>query len=201
MITPAGSALEQMMADRGPRLAAWRRPGVVDQRPRTGAAGARLAAAIGLGLVSIAGSVVLIAADGIGGGVRWSHHAGASAAPLLLVAGAITAVAVAHPVTTRRALMRVLAILAFPAWGAAQLFPDSAAAGALNDAAILLFVVDAGCLVISDARTLQASARRSATLTRAEAPDHAGPGQPGQQLAAASQAPVLRNAGRRRWLR
>lgn len=201
MITAAVSPPEQMTADRGPRLAAWRRPGVVNQRLRTGAAGARLAAAIGLGLVSIAGSVVLIATDGIGGGVRWSHHAGASAAPLLLVAGAITAVTLAHPGTTRRARMRVLAVLAFTAWGLAQLFPDSAAAGALNDAAILLFVVDAACLVISDARTLQASARRSATLTRAEARGHVRPGQPGQQLAAASQAPVLRNAGRRRWLR
>jgi peptidoglycan/LPS O-acetylase OafA/YrhL len=201
MITAAVSPPEQMMADQGPRLAARRRPGVVDQRPRAGAAGARLAAAIGLGLVSIAGSVVLVAADGIGGGVRWSHHAGASTAPLLLVAGAITALAVAHPVTTRRVLMRVLAVLGFTAWGLAQLFPDSAAAGALNDAAILLFVVDAACLVISDARTLQASARRSATLTRPGASGHAGPGQPGQQLAAAGQAAVPSNAGRRRWLR
>ena len=117
MITAAVSPPEQMMADRGPRVAAGRRSGVADQRPRTGAAGARLAVAIGLGLVSIAGSVVLVAADGIGGGVRWSHHAGASAAPLLLVAGAIAAVTVAHPVKTRRALMRVLAVLAFTAWG------------------------------------------------------------------------------------
>jgi hypothetical protein len=198
MITAAVSSPEQAMADRGSRFAAWRRPGVVDQRPRTGAAGARLAAAIGLGLVSIAGSVVLVAADGIGGGVRWSHHAGASAAPLLLVAGAITAVTVAHPVTTRCALMRVLAVLAFTAWGAAQLFPDSAAAGALNDVAILLFVVDAASVVISDARTLRASPRRGATLTRPGAPGHV---RPGQQLATASQAAMLRNAGRRRWLR
>jgi hypothetical protein len=194
MITAAVSPPEQMMADQRPRLAAWRRPGVVDQRPRTGAASARLAVAIGLGLVSIAGSVVLVAADGIGGGVRWSHHAGASAAPLLLVAGAITAVIVAHPVKTRRALMRVLAVLAFTAWGAAQLFPDSAAAGALNDVAILLFVVDAGYVVISDARTLRASPRRGAPLTRAGAPGHAGPGQPGSRA-------MLRNAGQRRWVR
>jgi len=122
MITAAVSPPEQMMADRGSRLAAWRRSGVVDQRPRTGAAGARLTVAIGLGLVSIAGSVVLVAADGIGGGVRWSHHAGASAAPLLLVAGATAAVTVAHPVKTRRSLMRVLAVLAFTAWGAASYF-------------------------------------------------------------------------------
>jgi hypothetical protein len=51
--------------------------------------------------------------------------------------------------------MRLVAVLAFTAWGSAQLFPDSAAAGALNDLAILLFVLDAAVVVISDARTLR----------------------------------------------
>jgi hypothetical protein len=51
--------------------------------------------------------------------------------------------------------MRLVAVLAFTAWGTAQLFPDSAAAGALNDVAILLFVIDAASIVISDARTLR----------------------------------------------
>jgi hypothetical protein len=51
--------------------------------------------------------------------------------------------------------MRLVAVLAFTAWGTAQLFPDSAAAGALNDVAILLFVFDAVCVVVSDARALR----------------------------------------------
>jgi hypothetical protein len=73
---------------------------------------------------------------------------------LLLVAGAIAAVSVARPARGRRALMQFVAVLAFAAWGLAQLFPDSGAAGVLNDLAILLFVVDAGFAVISDAGVL-----------------------------------------------
>jgi hypothetical protein len=183
-----------MMTDKRSRLAAWIRSDVVDQLPRAGARGARLSVAIGLGVVSIAGSVVLVAADGVGGGIRWSHHAGASAAPLLLVAGAIAAVTLAHPVKTRRAVMRFVAVLAFTAWGMAQLFPDSGAAGVLNDLAILLFVVDAGCAVISDARTLRPSARRGAASTRGVAPGRADPAAPGQQMAAVGQATPPRYA-------
>jgi hypothetical protein len=176
------------MADRAPRFTTRTRSDAANQLPRAGAPGVRLSVAIGLGLVSIAGSVVLVAADGVGGGVRWSHHAGTSAAPLLLVAGAIAAVTIAHPVKTRRAVMRFVAVLAFMAWGMAQLFPDSGAAGALNDLAILLFVVDAGCAVISDARTPRPWARRGVTITRPVATGRAEPSQPAQQLAAAGQA-------------
>ena len=104
----------------------------MDQLQRADPPGVRLSVAIGLGLVSIAGSVVLVAADGVGGSIRWTHHAGVSAAPLLLVAGAIVAVTIAHPVKGRPALMRFVAVLAFTAWGMAQLFPDSGAAGALT---------------------------------------------------------------------
>jgi hypothetical protein len=50
---------------------------------------------------------------------------------------------------------RLVAVLAFTAWGSAQLFPDSAAAGVLDDLAILLFVLDAAVVVISDARALR----------------------------------------------
>lgn len=96
---------------------------------RAGEANVRLVAAIGLGVTSIAVSVLLIATDGINGGITWSHHAGASAAPLLLVAGAIAAVSVAHPAKGRHGIMRLVAVLAFTAWGIAQAFPDSAAAG------------------------------------------------------------------------
>src|SRR5712692_1046347 len=55
--------------------------------------------------------------------------------------------------------MRLVAVLAFTAWGTAQLFPDSAAAGTLNDVAILLFVIDAGCVAVWDARTLRQARR------------------------------------------
>jgi hypothetical protein len=128
---------------------------LVDQPQHADAPRARLSAAIALGLTSIAASTVLLTADGIGGSVHWTHHAGASAAPLLLVAGAIAAVSAAHPPKGRHGFMRLVAVLAFTAWGTAQLVPDSAAAGALNDLAILLFVLDAGCAVVWDARTLR----------------------------------------------
>jgi hypothetical protein len=117
---------------------------------RARGANVRLVAAMGLGVTSIAVSVLLIATDGIEGGITWSHHAGVSAAPLLLVGGAIAAVSVAHPAKGRHGIMRLVAVLAFTAWGIAQAFPDSPAAGALNDAAILLFVIDAACAVITD---------------------------------------------------
>jgi hypothetical protein len=124
---------------------------------------------MGLGLASIAASVLLIAADGIGGSVHWAHHAGTSAAPLLLVAGAIAAISVAHPPKGRHGVMRLVAVLAFTAWGIAQLLPGSAAAGALNDAAILLFVLDAGCVVVADARALRQARRLSPSQAAAEA--------------------------------
>lgn len=105
---------------------------------------------MGLGVTSIAVSVLLIATDGSEDGINWSHHASVSAAPLLLVAGAIAALSVAHPARGRHRMMRLVAVLAFTAWGIAQAFPDSPAAGALNDAAILLFVIDAACAVVTD---------------------------------------------------
>jgi hypothetical protein len=46
----------------------------------------------------------------------------------------------------------LVAALAFTAWGLAQLLPDSAAAGYLNDTAILLFVTDAAYAVASKTR-------------------------------------------------
>jgi hypothetical protein len=49
--------------------------------------------------------------------------------------------------------MRLVAMMAFAAWGLSQLFAGSVAAGLLDDAAILLFVLDAGSAVIADART------------------------------------------------
>jgi hypothetical protein len=116
-------------------------------------------AAIALGVTSIGASILLISADGIGRSVQWSHHAAVSAAPLLLVAAAIAAVSIAHPAKARHGLMRLVAVLAFSAWGMAQLFPNSAAAGALNDIAILLFVIDAGIAVISDSRTIRQAHR------------------------------------------
>jgi len=144
---------------------------IVDQPQRADAPHVRLSVAIGLGMISIAGSILLLTADGIGGSVRWTHHAGASAAPLLLVAGAIAAVSVAHPPKGRHGFMRLVAVLAFTAWGTAQLFPDSAAAGALNDVAILLFVFDAACVVISDARALRQPRRPPPAWAAGRTPD------------------------------
>ena len=132
---------------------------MVDPSRQAAAPRIRLSVALALGVTSIGVSVLLISADGIGRSVHWSHHAAVSAAPLLLVAGAIAAVSVAHPPEARHGLMRLVAILAFSAWGMAQLFPNSGAAGALNDVAILLFVVDAGLAVISDSRTIRQAYR------------------------------------------
>jgi hypothetical protein len=136
-------------------MGCWIRSALVDQLLHVHRPGVRFLIAGGLGLVAIVASVVLMAADGVGGGIRWSHHSGVSAAPLLLVAGAIAAVSIAHPGGLRQTLMRFVAVLAFVAWGLAQLLSDSPAAGMLNDLAILLFVVDAGYAVASDARVLQ----------------------------------------------
>ena len=138
----------------------------MNQRQHPGAPRVRLFAAISLGVISIAGSVLLVVTDAIGGNVRWAHHSGASAAPLLLVAGAITAVSIAYPPNGRHGLMRLVAVLAFIAWGIAQLAPDRAVAGALNDAAILLFVTDAACVVVPDARALLAGRRRPVPATQ-----------------------------------
>jgi cytochrome bd-type quinol oxidase subunit 2 len=100
-------------------------------------------AAIGLGVTAITVSILLIATDATTGSSRWAHHPGISAAPLLLIAGAIAAGTLAQPPQQRRRLMPVIAALAFTAWGLAQLLPNSTAAGCLNDTAILLFVTDA----------------------------------------------------------
>jgi len=132
----------------------------------------RLSVAIALGVTSIGVSILLISADGIGRSVQWSHHAAVSAAPLLLVAGAIAAVSVAHPAKARYGLMRLVAVLAFSAWGMAQLFPNSAATGALNDVAILLFVIDAGIAVISDSRTMRLAHRPPSAPAAGRLPVH-----------------------------
>jgi hypothetical protein len=113
----------------------------------------RLAVAVGLGTLSIAGSLLLVVTDGVNASVHWTHHAGVSAAPLLFVAGAIAAMSIAHPPAWRRLVMRLVAMMAFAAWGLSQPFAGSVAAGLLDDAAILLVVLDAGSAVIADART------------------------------------------------
>jgi len=130
-----------------------------------GAPRVRLAVAAGLGTLSIVGSLLLVVTDGINAGVHWTHHAGVSAAPLLLVAGAIAVMSIAHPPAWRRLLMRLAAIMAFAAWGLSQLFAGSPAAGLLDDAAILLFVLDAGAAVIADARTRLLTARPAGSET------------------------------------
>ncbi len=121
----------------------------------------RLALAMSLGAISIGVGLLLALTDGLDESVRWTHHAGISAAPLLLVAGAIPALTIASPPKGRHALLRLVAVIAFATWGLAQLFPNSGAAGGLGDVAILLFVVDAGCFVISDARSHLRSGRQA----------------------------------------
>jgi len=101
---------------------------------------------------AIAGGVLLAAADVTHGSVTWAHHSPASAAPLFLIATAIAAVSIGRPPQGRHGLLRLVAVLAFAAWGTGQVVPSPAAAGAFNDAAILLFVIDAGAAVMAETR-------------------------------------------------
>jgi hypothetical protein len=69
------------------------------------------------------------------------------------------------PTNGRHGLLRLVAVLAFTAWGTAQVAPDPSAAGALNDAAILLFVIDGGCAVMAEARAILAKHKQAAQAT------------------------------------
>jgi hypothetical protein len=134
--------------------------------PRPGnAPRARLIFAIGLGATAIAGSLLLAAADTIRGTVTWAHHSPAAAAPLFLIAAAIAAVSIGRPPEGRHGLLRLVAVLAFTAWGTGQMVPSTAAAGTLNDAAILLFAVDGGAAVVAEARAILAHYRHPAQAT------------------------------------
>ena len=104
----------------------------------------RLLFAFAMGAISIVSSVVLMCTDGLDAGVSWTHHAGVSAAPLLLVAGALLAISIALPPTGTTALLRVVTITAFTTWGLSQLLPNTGAGTLLDDFAILLFVIDTG---------------------------------------------------------
>ena len=125
----------------------------------------RLVLATGLGVSAIAGGVLLAAADVIRGSVTWAHHSPASAAPLFLIAAAIAAVSIGRPPQGRHGLLRLVAVLAFAAWGTGQVVPSSAAASAFNDAAILLFVIDGGAAVMAEARAVLAHHRHTAPAT------------------------------------
>jgi hypothetical protein len=125
----------------------------------------RLAIAVSLGMISILGGLLLATADAVRGSVTWAHHSPMSAAPLFLIAAAIATISIGRQPDGRHGLLRLVAVLAFTAWGTAQLMPNPAAAGALNDAAILLFVIDGGCAVASEARTIAASRKQPAQAT------------------------------------
>ena len=92
-----------------------------------------------------------IAADAIRGTITWTHHSSVSAAPLFLIAAPTAAVSIGRPPAGRHGLLRLVAVLAFTAWGTSQVTPP-VATGALNDAAILLFIIDGACLIITEAR-------------------------------------------------
>lgn len=113
----------------------------------------RLGVAVSLGIAAVAGAMVALVASGIAG-IHWSHQGGVTAAPLFLVAGAIAAVGIASGATGRQGVLRVVAVLAFTAWGLSQLFSGSAASGPLDDVAIFLFVLDAGGAAIAEGVSL-----------------------------------------------
>ena len=116
-------------------------------------------------MTSIAGALLLAAADAVRGTVTWAHHSPASAAPLFLIAAAIAAVSIGRPPDGRHGVLRLVAVLAFTAWGTGQVVPSPEVAGALNDAAILLFVLDGGYGVMIEARAILAHYRHAARAT------------------------------------
>jgi hypothetical protein len=119
-------------------------------------------------MISILGGLLLATADAIRGSAIWAHHSPISAAPLFLIAAAIAVVSIGRPPDGRHGILRLVAVLAFTAWGTAQVMPNPAAASALNDAAILLFVIEAGCAVMAEARTILTGHRQPAQATPLE---------------------------------
>ena len=148
------------------------------QPPARTAARARYRVTIGLGLIAVTGAVLLAAADAIRGSVHWAHHSPASAAPLFLIAATIAAVSIGRQPKRRHALLRLVAVLAFTAWGTAQLLAGPAA-GALNDTAIVLFVIDAACAAGTEGRASQARHRQPAEPNLPQR----DPAEPAQQAA------------------
>jgi hypothetical protein len=65
------------------------------------------------------------AADALRGTVSWAHHSPASATPLFLIAAAIAAVSIGRPPEGRHGLLRLVAVLAFTAWGTGQIMPTA----------------------------------------------------------------------------
>jgi hypothetical protein len=122
-------------------------------------------------VVSIVSSIVLMCTDGVSTGVSWTHHAGVSAAPLLLIAGALLAISIAVPPTGTSAILRVVTVTAFLTWGLSQLLPNTGAGTLLDDFAILLFVIDGGVFVASDSMGLLRTSVRSRN-GRATKPAH-----------------------------
>jgi len=115
------------------------------------AARIRLLGAVVLGVLSVIGSVLLIVIDGVSTSVSWVHHAGVSAAPLLLVAGALIALTLANPPHGRAMVLRIVTAAAFASWGLSQLFPNEGVGTVLGDIAILLFVIDAAVFATVEA--------------------------------------------------
>jgi hypothetical protein len=128
--------------------------GLMGQTGFVSAPRVRLVGAIALGVVSAVGSIALLVADGAHAGVGWSHHAGVSAAPLLMISGAIAAATVARSHTAGSVVKALVGVVAFAAWGLAQMVPSPTAAGLLGDVAILLFVLDAFSIIVTDARSV-----------------------------------------------
>jgi len=121
--------------------------------PARKAARAQSCIAVGLGAISVSGIVLLTAADAIRRSVHWPDHSPASAAPFFLIAAAIAAVtSVGRDKVGRRCCSSLPSSPSLP--GERRSFMPGQAAGPLNDAAIVLFVIDGGYLVVSEARAI-----------------------------------------------
>ena len=127
--------------------------GLMRQSGRVSVPRVRLVAAIVLGVVSAVASIGLLLADGSYAWVGWSHHAGVSAASLLIISAAIVAGTIARSHTVGSVVKALVGVVAFATWGLAQMVPRSTAAGVLGDVAILLFVLDPFSVIVTDARS------------------------------------------------
>jgi hypothetical protein len=100
-------------------------------------AGGLIAASVGSGILAI----------GVRAGWGGSSARAFEGATLFLAAGAYLAHVVAHHDDRRELLTRSILVTAFALWGIVQIAPGLPGNALLNDAVILLFVVDLAILV------------------------------------------------------
>ena len=95
-----------------------------------------------LGLLTLAGVVILLALDTFSALASTSSHNALAALTLVMIAAAYLVYQSAHRPPIREWIKAVLLAIAFLFWAANQVWPDPRTATAFNDMAIGLFVLD-----------------------------------------------------------